>query len=266
MRAPSKHSYPPWRKGDYTDSGIKVTSPGIEWYAKEIVSGVPFSMVRYGEGEWRTVVPGVALKPFHNREVYREIWHSPQAIEHLTRAVVNHHRHPRYFAAMWHIEHLRHYFHWLPSTIKWQKKNGLGDVRWHDGWVWRRAVQSGTFYPIVKAIKEQSLPLCIVGPPSLSRLNDHFDVEYRVEIDRWKAYYQLDLIVESVRHFNSPALWIICGGGPAKIAINRLFPELCEISYLIDFGAVWEGMLGERPRSYYDYVSGKTMRRNWHGE
>ena len=245
--------------------GIEVFSPGAEWYAEEILSGMPFTFVRYGEGEWRTVVPKVPHKNFsHPRERthFKTIWNDPKsgAEEMLRGAVLNHHDHERYWTAMWHFRHLNHY-NWLVPIKKWQDKN-LGDVTWHDGYVWRRAIEGGRFGPIVHALREQRLPIVVVGPEALAELKDRLPIADHIVIHRWAAYYQMFEIEDAMRA-QPPSLFILCGGGPVKIIANKLFPDIGEESTMIDFGASWEGLLGHIARRYFKRIKPGTLRRNW---
>jgi hypothetical protein len=248
--------------------GIRVFSPGVQWYADEILSGVPFTLVRYGEGEWRAVVPKVPRKTFARateRKEFKRIWNNPEsgAEAELRKAVLNHHNHPRYWAAMWHFRHLARY-HWLPSIKGWQDRNLGKDRVWHDGYVWRRAVEKGEFYPVVEALREQGLPIVVVGSDLLTGLSDRLPIAHHIVIHRWEAYYHMDEIRQAMLA-QPPSLFIMCGGGPAKMLANWLFPVIGEQSFMIDFGASWEGLLGFRARRYFDHIPRHVIRQSWEG-
>lgn len=265
MKLNSKFAYPKWKPGEYQEYGFKLYSPGLQYYADQILSGNPFTLIRWGEGEWRQGIPCIPKKDFRNRPDYHNIWkETPEATKVLANAIASHHDSPRYWCAIWHLGWLSHR-NWSKPIQAWMKANGLWNVRWHDGWVWRRAIQEGTFYPVVEAIQKQSLPVCVVGPNTLADLKSRLPITLHIEIHRWRAYYDMDMIEKSMLDFGNPALWILCGGGPVKIVANKLFPLIGDHSYMIDFGASWEGLLGYLPRTYFQFVKPETIEVNWHG-
>jgi len=247
-------------------AGIQVFSPGLDYYVQEILSGIPFTLVRYGEGEWRTVVPSVPHKTFHGplqRQVFQKIWNDPKtgAEEMLRAAILNHHDHERYWAAMWHFKHLKQY-HWLPTIKRWQDKKLGKDIVWHDGSIWRVAIEKGVFYPVIAALREQRLPIVVVGPGQLTGLGNRLPIHDHILIDRWGAFYEMDMMEEEMLK-QPPCLFILCGAGPAKIVANKLFPEIGEQSTMIDFGASWEGLLGHPARRYFREMSKEKLEQNW---
>jgi len=240
---------------------IETFSPGIEWYADEIRNSSPFSLSRYGEGEWRVIVPEMHVK---KQRIYSE-WRAKEAQDDLRHTLLCCHDDPRYFPAIWH----QRYFAKDGRAAKitgWLGENELDWISWHDGRVWRRATESDWVHTIVSAIRSQPLPIVIVGPKSIKNVvKSKFSVAKFIEIHPHHAYYDRVKIIEEIESFDKPALISFSAGGTANILIHTLFPTIGQHSFLIDFGALWEGLAGKRVRPYHRALTAGRIRKNWEG-
>lgn len=240
---------------------IPVFSPGINWYADEILKGNPFSLARYGEGEWRVVIPAIPVK---KQNLYSE-WRDEEAQDAMRHTLIEYHRHDRYFPAIW---HQRAYAKdgRLNKIKTWLAENDLENIPWHDGRLWRRAVENDRVFAIVNAIRKQPLPLVVVGPDRVRHtMTKRFRMSKFIDIHPTHAYYDHDRIVERVLSFDEPALISFSAGGTANILIHTLFPEIGDRSFMIDFGALWEGLSGKRVRPYQRALTRDRIEKNWEG-
>ena len=239
---------------------IPVRSPGLSFYAEEIVSGRPFSLLRYGEGEWRVIHPDMHIKK-HN--IYSE-WKAEVAQNRLRNTLVNYHKHPRYWPAIW---HQRYYDKdgRLSKIQRWLKESNLQDIPWHDGRLWRRATERLTFHIVVKALRKAPLPLVFVGPERIKSICKKLPVHDFITIDPTHAYNKLDETMEKIlrRVPDEGAIVSFSAGGTANIMIHSLFSQLGESCFLIDFGAVWEGLVGMKTRPYHKPLKQADINRMW---
>lgn len=240
---------------------IPVRSPGIRFYAKQILTGVPFSFMRYGEGEWRVMHPDIAPK---THPIYNE-WLDDDAADRLRSSLINYHQHPRYWPAIWHQDWYNQANH-LPRIRQWLEDNELSDIPWHDGRVWRRATEQDDAFPIIDAMRKQSLPIVFIGPDKIQGVLKHFKGAQFIQVHYCHAYYDIDEIERKIINISQPALISFSVGGTAKILINDLFPEIGEWSYMIDFGAFWEGLCGKKARVYQWYLTEERLRKDWTGK
>ena len=239
-----------------TGKKIKVFDPGIEWYADEIRSGVPFSFIRYGEGEWHVAVPSIKLKAVNAR------WkQAPRLVTEFQKTLLNHHEHNRYWQAIWHQSHL------INQKYMARIKDYLAPVKpieWHRGRVWRLAIERCQFHHIVKAIQKIELPLIFVGPKPMRAVEKHFSIAQFIQTDCRLAHLQCDQIEQQILEYGKPAFISFSAGITAKILIHRLFPKIGSHSYLVDFCAVWEGLCGHARRVYLEKMIKKNeTNRNW---
>jgi hypothetical protein len=105
-----------------------------------------------------------------------------------------------------------------------------------------------------------------VGPERIRGVQKHFRGSKFIEVHYTKAYYDISEIEDKILSIGQPALFSFSVGGTAKILIHDLFPEIGEWSYLIDFGAFWEGLCGKKARVYQWSLTPERLRKNWMGK
>jgi hypothetical protein len=241
---------------------IETFSPGIKWYARRIRERASFSFARYGEGEWRVIVPEMHVK---KQRVFSE-WHADEAQDAMRRTLLKYHNHLRYCPAIWH----QRYYAKDGRDVKiegWLNRNHLNEIDWHGGRVWRTAIENNAFFPVVKAIRSCVLPLIVVGPSKIkAAMEKKFKVAKFIEIHPFHAYHERFSILGEIALFDEPALISFSAGGTANILIHALFPLVGERSFLIDFGASWEVLSGNKIRPYAKGLNRQRLHKNWEGK
>jgi hypothetical protein len=243
----------------------------LTWYVERLLSGRPFSLVRYGEGEWHNVVPGLPLK----REVCQSpadpvfVAHGePDIIERTRAAVLATPRSPRFVVADtadadWRMRNRPEY---TAARDNWLAEVGLGDLTWHDGTVWNRAVAMGEFHLVVNALRGCGLPLAFVGPRRIEGcILGRFRAATFVPVHHYLAFQDIDRAKEELVAI-SPACISVGAGSAAKVIITELFPVIGHESTMIDFGALWDGLCGNKVRMYQRrFWNRDVVRRAWNG-
>jgi len=251
---------------------MRITTPGVEFYAQRVRDSDPFTLIRYGEGELRLAVPSLPAKGSGSQRIrglryMREsakIWAREANREAFRETVVGLHRHPRYFPALWHLN-IMHKCGWLDDIEGWLNKVGLGDVEWHDGWVWRIAVEKQRLGIMMGAIRTQPLPIVVVAPERMRSIEGKLPIAKFVISPIPSSPPDVPTMMEGVLEVEGPALVILCAGVAGKILTHRLFPQIGEHSFLIDFGATLDGMCGNRVRGYHGpkALTKEAIKRNW---
>jgi len=131
------------------------------------------------------------------------------------------------------------------------------ELNWHWGGVWRAGAEQRTLFKIINAIRQQELPFIVAGPESIRCIEDHMPVAEFIQIHPTHAYYDRDEIAQKILDLDEPALIAFSAGATASILIHRLFPEIGEQSYLIDFGAMWNGLCGTYKRAFQKRIGDK---------
>lgn len=234
---------------------------GPEEHTRCIRAGLPYSFARYGEGEWRVIVPDIYVK---QQRIYSE-WHSDYAQDALRDTLLKCYPDWNYCPAIW---HQRAYAKdgRDRKIAKWLSDNSLDWINWYDGRVWRRAIESDRFHIVVDAVRACPLPLIFVGPEAIYKaVKGKFNVAKFVQIHPYHAFYDRAKIASKILSFGEPAMISFSAGGTANILIHTLFPLIGHHSIMVDFGASWEVLSGKRTRPYTKTLTPGRIRKNWEG-
>jgi len=237
---------------------MEVRDPGTAFYAQEIRENRPFSLVRYGGGEWLVILPN---KPVHHprhpaktkaKSPIREIWTRPESRRIARESLLASPRHPRYWPGIWHQDAL-HRRGWWDAAKAWLEENNLHLLPWHSGWVWRRAVEQNQLHIVVDALVASPIRKVIVGPAYLAPIVNRIGAEHIETHLLLDPALDLDWLGDTIWMQASIYPTILCFSCAivGKILIQRLFSDLGEDSFLIDFGGCWDGYCGVPSRGYH---------------
>jgi len=133
--------------------------------------------------------------------------------------------------------------------------------QWHDGHVWKKGAEAGEMHWMVETMR--SVPVVLVGPQRLEGL-----VDWGVNITRHivahprEAIEQRRTLTREVKNAPGNALYAFSLGGLSNILIRELWPSK---RFLVNFGAVWDGLLGYPVRLYQRDMSDELVRQNIYG-
>jgi len=245
---------------------IPTFSPGVGYYAKRVLEGEPFSLVRYGNGEWKLIVPdlpewrrrrGKDSKP---PSPLRQMWESPTGRKATRESFLLTPKEENYFPAIWH-QPMSRARGWLPVVKRFLVENGLEDLPWHDGNVFKDAVETDRMERMVLALRSQPLPVFLIGPDHLSLLGDYLPVERHVVTHM--MLHPVDDVLrleEEVLACSQPGIFAFSCAIVGKILVQRLYPLLGQESFLIDFGSSWDGYCGHKSRGYHKSLTPKRIK------
>lgn len=234
---------------------IEVFSPGIEYYANRIRSGLPFSYLKYGDGELCLAIPGMPLNPRQ-----RSPYEAPTG-EYFAETLEECYVDDNYIVALWRqeffkkVEKGKEYSQWMEDNIP-------EGVKFHDGMVWIDALFQGKLYHIINAIRQQPLPVVIVGPAELRRLDKvtGWKIVRHIETHRSVVWLEREFVEAEIMGFKKPAFFVICAG-PMKILIHKLWTTTGQHSSMIDFGSVFDPLCGYCSRlGFWNLTLGELWR------
>lgn len=235
---------------------MKVIKPGLKHYVNMINDGVPFSFVRYGEGEIKWMILSLptkkgypSFKPKHVRE-------------ELVETVVQCHNDPAYIPAIQHRWHFKEIGK-LQVVEEWFRAYAPRRS-WHYAGVFRDATMKSRFHPMIKAIQNSALPVVIVGPKRIAPIvRSLTSAKHRHIITHLRfAYETVDDIQEKILKIGEPSLISFSVSFAAKVLIHRLFPVIGKHTTMIDFGSLWDGYCGYKKRPYHPKMTQALIRRN----
>lgn len=234
---------------------MRVLNPGIRFYVDKIESGSPFSLARYGDGEWSAILNDG--RPRAGTGAGSQVLNIPALRKDMRRSITQRPKEDNYVMAL------------RESSLKgpiqaWLDKHA-GGIKWHDCTVFYKASKKGRLNPLVKAFRESELPKVVVGPPWLRELDRVFPVAVHVEIPVTDCYTAKRWTREQVLAFGEPAIISVSAGPTGKVLVHELFQHLGHQSFILDFGSLWDVYCGQRSRQYMKGMTAETIARNLDG-
>ena len=237
---------------------ITIQYPGLNHYVRRIRNGKPFAFARYGEGELKWLI-GRKVKSQYPSFLGK---HYDYVRRELAETITGYHQHDGYIMAIQHLEHFHQIGLWH-LVESWLNEHAQG-IPWRNAGVFRAAAAAGNLFPLVQAIRQQPLPVLLVGPKRLAGIAKRLSAKHIVIHDRF-AYQQRAKYKKQLLAFARPAFISFSASFCAKWLIHQLWPIIGGHSFLIDFGSLWDGMTGQVKRPYHRRMNKAIIQANWRG-
>ena len=222
-----------------TDPVIKLAHRGIKYFEELIEKEIPFSLPRYGDGEFASILgyPGKNCDG---------VQYTAELRESLIETLINPHLEDMYFYGMLAVA-LRFY---RPYIEKFTSINNLR-MTWTESTFLVAANRHGKFSNFLDTLRKR--PILYVGPTHLRKLPDvlGLKIDYFIQIPEKTAFEQREVIRNEVLAAPSKAKFIGFSAGPAsKWLIWALFPDIGDKYTLFDFGSIFDGYVDRPSRKY----------------
>lgn len=222
-----------------TETYIDLRLGKIDQYTEMLLRKEPFSLSRYGDGEWMSIL-GFPGKNCDGVEFTSEL----QAA--LTETLVYPHLGEGYHYGMLAIA-LRFM---RPHIEKFTRVNNLS-IPWVEATFLVKANRHGNLRTFLNALRVR--PTLYIGPPHLAKLHSvlGLPITHFIEIPEQNAFAHREDIRNKVLVYADEADLIGFSAGPAtKWLIWSLFSELGETHTMFDFGSIFDGYVGRPSRKY----------------
>jgi len=209
------------------------------YYLEKLRKREPFSLSRWGEAEWNSVLrlrPEQAVNCDGHRFFRTMGGQLARALKDL----------PAYYVAMQPLA-----LRLMGGRIEqWFAENSI-DLPWHDADVFHEASKRGEIDKIFEALRETD-NLIVVGPEHLRQLSRYVPYREFVLIPDRNCFLCLDEVQDRILRacvkVRKPAVISISAGMPANLMVHNLFPKIGQQSFLIDFGSLWDPYCGVHSR------------------
>ena len=240
---------------------LQVHVPGLQYYVDRIKSGRPYSFVRHGDGEW---VAGITHRRNRTSSGSQRL-DIPSLQKDMYRSLTQCHIADNYIVGL------------RPSSLvpkkmrgvkEWLERNIPKGVRWHDCRVFYSSSYHGDLFPLIDTLRNLTMPLIFVGPARLEGLRNQgiFPKAQYITIPDRNCYQDRTRIMQNVLDAPRPAFISFSAGPAAKIMIYQLFPTLGNVSFLFDFGSLWDIYVGRLTRKYHKKMTPETIQGNLTGK
>ena len=133
------------------------------------------------------------------------------------------------------------------------ERNNLTDLRWYTSDVFHHGAIYDGMQDILDAVNTRKV--LIVGPPHMKKLRKN-GLKYWgfVEVPPKNNYLVLDetyrAILSKVEGEKEPLLISLSASMPAEILADRLYDRIGKQHTIIDFGSLWDPLVGVESRTY----------------
>ena len=207
-----------------------------------------FTFSRWGDGEWRAVFGQYSNKRNCDRHRY-----FPSMGVELFQVLADQ---PEYVMGMQGLA-MRIYGDRIKAKIA---EAGIEHIKWVDSDVFHQASLHGKLYKIVEAVNTRKVVM--VGPPQLRALNEAQELPINywqfVEVPPRDAYHrcyeiiqELETVIGNYSDTEEPLLISVCASMPAEIILHKLYPLTKDKHTVIDFGSLWDPIVGRASRGYH---------------
>jgi len=201
-----------------------------------------FTFSRWGDGEWRSVL-GAHREGAANCDRHTFYPEMGQELRKVLQAQ------PGYLLGMQNFA-MRLYG---KRILQFLEQHQLQRLDWIDADVFHYGAIKGQLDTIIQAVARRKL--LVAGPPHLKRLKQTKLPYWKfVEVPPRNNFLSLDdtyrRIVAAAEEQTEPLLISLSAGMPAEILCDRLFDRFGTKHTIIDFGSLWDPLVGVRSRSY----------------
>ena len=202
----------------------------------------PFTFSRWGDGEWRAVLRQ-NKKGGQNCDGHKFF---PKMGVDLADVLIGR---PKYMLGMQNFS-MRIYG---KSIQRFLERNNLTDLRWYTSDVFHHGAIYDGMQDILDAVNTRKV--LIVGPPHMKKLRKN-GLKYWgfVEVPPKNNYLVLDetyrAIMAKVEGEKEPLLISLSASMPAEILADRLYTRIGKQHTIIDFGSLWDPLVGVQSRTY----------------
>lgn len=233
-------------------SEVTWTDPPLSYYMDLLKRGVPFSYLRYGDGEWNcaleTICPGYGFQKF-----------TPALCRDVQVSLVKYYKDHCYIMALAPIYHFRNRMGSWELIASFLRENSL-NIEWVSTQPFNRASEMGKLWPFIQHLQQRDI--IIVGPPRYKKLRSLFPEAAFVTIPGKHCHAKLAAIQEEVLAQKLPAIILITAGPACVVLIHRLFEEIGRHSTMIDIGSMWAPYIGQTEHGAHQRMTKEVMGRN----
>lgn len=224
-----------------------VDKHGLGYYVDLITNRKPFSLLRYGDGEWNCMLglkgancDGHQYFPEMGQDLITSLQHNYNA--YYGWLTVSHHA-------------------GMEAILDLIGKNNIL-VRWVNGDVFLEASCAGKMWPFIRIIRKRRV--VYVGPRHLLGLRDKgvFSPMRFIEVPLINCYLDRARIMKEViraAKMDNPDIILFSAGMPTKVMIDQLYPQIGGKITMIDMGSVFDPYVNVISRKHARLIDWKTI-------
>lgn len=218
---------------------ITINNIDLDYFVKKIERGEPFSVSRFGDGEWLCILgtqgrncDGHEYFPALRDELRRILESKPEYFLGIQKGVM---RNPGEI-----------------QVIKFLSERNL-EFNWFDADIFQRANWEGEFNLFINVVRKRKA--LFVGPPHLEKaVSGIFPGAAFLEIPPLNCFLAADQIEAAARQVierQGSEIVLFSAGMTANILVDRLYRDWGQRLTLLDIGSVWDIYGGKKSREHF---------------
>ena len=218
---------------------METIKPDLDAWLSELANPAkPFTFSRWGDGEWRSLLALGANSS--NCDGHRFFPKMGLQLQKVLRS------RPPYRLGMQSLAVKL----FKAKIAAFLQQHGLTNLTWYDADVFHKAAIYNQLDKVVAAVSKRKVLL--IGPEHLKRVP--FPVWKRIQVPPKNIYQQLTSILsqlfETLANETEPLLISISASMPAEIIVDELHKRYGDKHTIIDFGSLWDQLVGVKSRAY----------------
>ncbi len=136
------------------------------------------------------------------------------------------------------------------------------NINWYESDMLHAANRDGKFFPFLEQLRK--MDVVVIGPERIKAIKGKLldNVEF-VTVPLKNCWLEKDRIeADILRVGGSNKIYLFSASMPTPVMIDDLFPSIGKDCWMMDFGSIWESLLGINIRSYQRGMTEETRRRN----
>lgn len=234
-----------------TSEQLTVIKPPLSFYVDKLKAGTPFAFVRYGDGEWISMLGGKG-KTCDGHEYFDEM-----AADLRHSLTIND---PNFIRS---IGPLALQNGRRSQITMYLRRNGL-PLEWHSTEVFLDASIMGELFPLVEQLQQKRV--VYAGPAHLETLCwRDLAVDDFIPVPTQNAYLSMSELITRVSlaiERQRAEVLAVSAGPAAKVLIAKLWPKFGRTVTMLDFGSVWDGYVGKVSRSHVKRLTKTAVAQN----
>lgn len=202
---------------------MQIISQPLQWYVDKLKKKEYFTLSRYGDGE---------LLCMWGRQGRNS--NKCRYTPHLRQALLNSMR----------FKEDPSFIYGLQRVLPGDEKKVLGqypDTQFYDSEVFSIAVAEGKLYPLIEQLRK--MDLVIIGNESIRPIKEIIPYQKFIEVPPYDAYEHRDRVINEIREYNKPAVYLFSTGMAACAFVAELHNTIPN-SFFIDIGHIWDPFTG----------------------
>jgi len=220
----------------------------------------PFSFSRWGDGEWAAVrkylTPGSA--PSRNCDKHQHFPDMGRDLLDVLKDCGQSRDEYDYLLGMQNLA-LRLCGEWISQITTTHNL----PTAWCKADIFHHASGHNRLLPLISALRQ--LPVIMVGPAYLRDIDRYFGYAAFIEVPVRDCYLALSSltmdIADKLNSLDGPVVVSLSASMPAEIILHRLYPAWKNKAWLIDFGSLWDPLVGRNTRSYHKGLDSDELRK-----